>query len=983
VTSTWGRAAVADALLDAIVSGEDFELRRAFRDAEVADIVAGFVDALDVSEPYQELSVRALLQTAAQIRSASALRGRVKKVAKNPKRWDVSQTSIVKLSQLVDQVLPDRGGEDASRCELAERISQSCTLLHISPLIQRDLISKEIDADVLPDVDASDLLAMTAEEARALAKQLADRSRKTENPAVQARMYANAAKMLLSQANARDSQSEIFFHLSGYCCRQGQVFGEGEGRLDVAEDYLVEAVVAQKTTREFPTLLYLRAVLRGYARDRRAVLYRPQSVLDALKMPLDARDDEGMRRVGLALLKLAARDRSWVLGVTEWRSQPEIRREYGRVLAALLDHTSPDVSTPAESQFDALLDAYRERIDAVGSAARMAVDAEASLAGVGRVLEELRRAYAAASPVLAEPEREALGDIASASESASRATAAKDASRKRVLLKQALNKLEDAEKQSSLLTFGVSITAPIVARWSAVFESALVETSKSLSPSLRVYLARRTYLQEGDVLTVTLEVANDGPGVALGLQAEFVSDVPIECVELDADALQPDSTASIVVRLDGPVDDGIGLGWRLDCTDVEGRPVAFSSEEDLRVQGVPADVDFDTLSEANPFNAGEVVTDPKMFFGRDQLVHRLVESVQRSGEAGSLRILFGQRRVGKSSVLHFLGRSLENLESPVVVGRVTWLNFSRHKPGQVLFEIAGALIRNAKRLGLALPVPDADAYVANYSFEFNRLLDQIEAEIPDVRVAILIDEFDKAFFQFADPTLDYGEPFYSYLRSLSSRAGTALVLAGGEELPQFLRELGPSFNNAKRERATYLPEEDNAALVRNENVRLEFTDGAVSRVFACTQGNPFFTQMLCHDLYGFACGLHSLDVVRGDVDSVAQALVSERLTPESASHLYLHNGEQNPVEGALLLAASQDLLDSLDQEWHEMADLREKVVADASEIDVAVSRLCEREVLTRNPRSPTQVRIVMPLFSAWYRRACPLTTAAWERVRAS
>ena len=51
----------------------------------------------------------------------------------------------------------------------------------------------------------------------------------------------------------------------------------------------------------------------------------------------------------------------------------------------------------------------------------------------------------------------------------------------------------------------------------------------------------------------------------------------------------------------------------------------------------------------NPYIAGKALGDPRGFFGRED-VFRLVETVLSSPDQNSV-VLFGQRRIGKTSIL--------------------------------------------------------------------------------------------------------------------------------------------------------------------------------------------------------------------------------------------------------------------------------------------------------------------------------------------
>jgi tetratricopeptide (TPR) repeat protein len=61
----------------------------------------------------------------------------------------------------------------------------------------------------------------------------------------------------------------------------------------------------------------------------------------------------------------------------------------------------------------------------------------------------------------------------------------------------------------------------------------------------------------------------------------------------------------------------------------------------------------------NPFIAGAPVLDTDMFFGREQLVERILQTIHNNS-----LLLYGERRIGKTSLQHHLRRRLLQLEDP-------------------------------------------------------------------------------------------------------------------------------------------------------------------------------------------------------------------------------------------------------------------------------------------------------------------------------
>src|SRR5829696_5375800 len=93
----------------------------------------------------------------------------------------------------------------------------------------------------------------------------------------------------------------------------------------------------------------------------------------------------------------------------------------------------------------------------------------------------------------------------------------------------------------------------------------------------------------------------------------------------------------------------------------------------------------------NPYIAGKALGQDRGFFGREDIL-RLVETKLASPDQNAL-VLFGQRRIGKTSILLQLQR---RLASPLFLPIYFDLMDRARRPlGQVLFDIASTIAAEA------------------------------------------------------------------------------------------------------------------------------------------------------------------------------------------------------------------------------------------------------------------------------------------------
>ncbi|MBP7674864.1 MAG: ATP-binding protein [Thermoanaerobaculia bacterium] len=956
--------------------GRESELLDELRVAPLQELVRVLARALEKLEGKDQLLLAGLVRRGLELRPSLA--GRINRDVKKP--GDTSRKGLLQLKRLADERTTTKGAV----ASVATRLHDACTTLQISAMLSRDLRAVDFDP-TLDSEHEQPIDASVATDAELIAR--AERfeqsaKRKGPNPATRARHYLQAAKHLLATANPGDYRQKIFFNLGGYCAKMGQVYSDLQRDMDLAQDYLLQALIHQRENLEFLTELYFRATIKAHALETGKPLSPSQGVpaKDLVGYCVATKDRDLAFVLTRALLRLAAKQPALAWRCSGW-SEPGVRDYLTAVVAHALPAIKglPERVLEPQKSLDQLTAWWRDRELALKNLLNAQAAAK-DISQIGACVDVFVRELPSLPMILRPREVQSVSLLAKAAEAFRDAAKTSNPGERRGHLRRASPLVDQSVDGIRGLPFAVDSVEPVVQAWRTVLEDALDATAELITPKLSVELAKRTYLMRGDRAEVHLKIRNGGPGAAFRLALNGACGATHFAITLDDVSLQAgeETTASLLSH-EKTMPGRLELQIAGTCLDIDGREHGFKNEAPLIVGSAPSTLDFESLRHANPFNAGDVVDDAKMFFGRDGLLARLEQTATSKRSSGSLRILFGQRRVGKTSILHFLQRRLQEKAPTTLVGSLTWLRFSKHGPGDVVWEIAKALADDARRVGVEVHLSDRKQFASSYSVEFNALTAELLARREVSTLVVMLDEFDKALWQFASPDLDYGEPFYSFLRGLSMSPGMSLIVAGGESLPEFLKSLGPAFNNAKRERATYLDLPAITALVRNEYVStwLRIDDGAVQRLWDLTRGNPFFCQLVCEELVAQACDVRSTEIDDLDVQKVASYCIAERIGPESVGHLYGAD-ETWTIEPALLYLASRASPGLLREPWVRLSELAESIRASRNEVEGAANRLIEREVLVRRPDEPDCVKVMMPLFSEWFRQRAPLKEASWK-----
>ncbi len=246
----------------------------------------------------------------------------------------------------------------------------------------------------------------------------------------------------------------------------------------------------------------------------------------------------------------------------------------------------------------------------------------------------------------------------------------------------------------------------------------------------------------------------------------------------------------------------------------------------------------------NPYVAGNPVGDSPAFIGRADVLREVLRVLRRPQD--NAIVLYGQRRIGKTSILQHLAAQLPR-EGPY---RPVYFDL-QDKAAWPLGRVLGDL---ARTIAHTLGQPDPDLGSSSETNFSQTWLSAILGNLPDGSSLILLfDEFDV----LADPqTEQAATAFFPYLRSLlaSDPQRLKFVFAIGSKVSDLTTIALSLFKGVPSLRVSLLSRDDTADLVRlsERNNTLSWPDEAVKRVWQLTHGHPFLTQQLCSHVWELA-----------------------------------------------------------------------------------------------------------------------------------
>jgi tetratricopeptide (TPR) repeat protein len=244
----------------------------------------------------------------------------------------------------------------------------------------------------------------------------------------------------------------------------------------------------------------------------------------------------------------------------------------------------------------------------------------------------------------------------------------------------------------------------------------------------------------------------------------------------------------------------------------------------------------------NPYIAGAPVLDEDMYYGREKLTARMLSTLHRN----SLMIT-GERRIGKTTFLHHLGKVLADDEAgewrffPVFVDL-------QGVPEQAFFhalmaEVVDALAITPETREKLRLTPESDGYEAR---EFSHDLQRVIAELKTrtgrrVKLALLIDE--------VDVLNEYSESVNQRLRGIFMKSfseNLVAVMSGVGIRRRWKSEVSPWYNFFDEIHLPPLGREDAEALIREPVAGVfRWKADAVERILELSRLRPYLIQKYC------------------------------------------------------------------------------------------------------------------------------------------
>ncbi|WP_208344253.1 AAA family ATPase, partial [Aetokthonos hydrillicola] len=250
----------------------------------------------------------------------------------------------------------------------------------------------------------------------------------------------------------------------------------------------------------------------------------------------------------------------------------------------------------------------------------------------------------------------------------------------------------------------------------------------------------------------------------------------------------------------------------------------------------------------SPYIIGVPLTqEQEIFTGRDDIGTRIEQLLLDQRRPPLL--LYGQRRMGKTSLLYNLGRLLPNTIIPMFVDLQGAPSSASDHAG-FLYNLAKEMVNSTKKLGgLKLQSLTREA-LANDPFTcFYEWLDQVEQTLEQNTALLMLDEFEVLDSAIAKGRFDEQDILGMLRNLIQHRPRFKVLLSGSHTLAEYQR-WSSYLINVQIVHISYLQEAEARSLIERpvEDFTLRYEPDAVERVLQLTRCHPFLVQLLCGEI---------------------------------------------------------------------------------------------------------------------------------------
>lgn len=269
----------------------------------------------------------------------------------------------------------------------------------------------------------------------------------------------------------------------------------------------------------------------------------------------------------------------------------------------------------------------------------------------------------------------------------------------------------------------------------------------------------------------------------------------------------------------------------------------------------------------NPYVAGAPVLNEKMFYGRSPLLKQILNALHNNS-----LMVYGERRIGKTSFLHRLNNTLPHVDDPIYEFIPVFIDLQGVRESDFFATIDHEIIQVLEERGLNPEPQGEDINARRFISRLRKnigLLKQQCTKKP--KLTLLLDE--------VDVMNSFSEQTNQQLRSVFMKGFAehiVAVMAGIHINTKWKSEGSPWYNFFEQiELKPFSRNQAEELINKPVNGVYAYTPDAVNRIMEITGGKPYLIQKMCLNLVSYILLNNKRKISAKDVDLVFKDIEKE------------------------------------------------------------------------------------------------------------
>ncbi|MFN6516082.1 MAG: AAA family ATPase [Nostoc sp. CreGUA01] len=386
-------------------------------------------------------------------------------------------------------------------------------------------------------------------------------------------------------------------------------------------------------------------------------------------------------------------------------------------------------------------------------------------------------------------------------------------------------------------------------------------------------------------------------------------------------------------------------------------PVTIGTRE--RVTSIPQILgrNSSTNYTRNPYIISTPIHIPEKLFGRELIFNKIQDSLQQ-GE--KFILLYGQRRIGKSSILRNIPFLISQNEFVFVTCDLQ--EHGNSSLGGILYAIASDIVESLdidKTILNSIKTPDFDK---NPSILTDILLPTVYDILGNKKLVLLFDDFDVV-------SQNGREQSFHFLRFLENllRQEELYVIAVASRTLSAMPNLLQLFRDAPVIEIGGLDEESIKQFITvTDGDYLKYEPKAIEAIINLSAGHPYFLQILCFAIFSRARELKKYNITEEDVEIIVDKAI-ELAEGGFAWYWYTLSILEQVVFSAVAEAQKQNI------SQNPLKLLEDYGLMITDPLEEAIQLLINKDFLNINP-----IKIKIELVYRWLLQRHPLRDEIWQ-----